>query len=271
MIGFPHAKINLGLSIISKRPDGFHELETIFYPIPLRDILEFIPAPVTSLISSGLPYEGAAADNLVIRAYELIKERYPRIPPLEIHLYKSIPSGAGLGGGSADAACMLGLLNDYFELNIPENELASYALSLGSDCPFFLQPVPCFARGRGEILEPVHVDLSGYSILLVHPEIHISTARAFSMVKPDGQKPSIKDIVAQPVVRWRDHLINDFEIPVFAEYPGLKKIKDQLYDAGAVYASLTGSGSGLYGIFGKNGIPAAGIDTPARQSFFLYT
>ncbi len=267
MIGFPHAKINLGLSIVSKRTDGFHELETVFYPVPLRDILEFIPAPVTSFISSGFSVSDKPADNLVTRAYELLKKHFPQITPLEIHLHKSIPSGAGLGGGSSDAAFMLKLLDEYFRLKIAPEELNSFALELGSDCPFFLQSAPCFAAGRGEKLEAVPVDLADFSILLIHPEIHISTAWAFSQIKPGRKSFSIRELISYPVSQWRDQLRNDFEIPAFQQFPELAEIKTRLYEAGAVYASLTGSGSGLYGIFKKNGIPAGGIHSNVKQSF----
>lgn len=269
MIGFPCAKINLGLSILSKRADGFHDLETILYPVPLRDVLEITPAPATTFIPSGLPIPGANADNLVIRALHLLQKHFPQITPLAIHLYKSIPSGAGLGGGSSDAACMLKLLNKYFKLNISDERLALFASDLGSDCPFFLYSSPCFARGRGEILEPVRIDLSGYSILLIHPKEPVSTAWAFSVIKPGNAEFPIKELLLKPVNQWRERLRNDFEIPVFLQYPELQKIKRQLYDAGAIYASLTGSGSGLYGIFKKNGIPPEGIATEARQSFLL--
>ena len=267
MIGFPHAKINLGLSIVSKRADGYHELETVFYPVPLRDILEFIPAPVTSFISTGFSVSAKPADNLVIRAYELLKKHFPQISPLEIHLYKSIPSGAGLGGGSSDAAFMLKLLNEYFRLGIAPEDLNVFALELGSDCPFFLQSSPCFGAGRGEKLEPAPVDLADFSILLIHPEIHISTAWAFSQIKPGRKSFSIRELISYPVSQWRDQLRNDFEIPAFQQFPELAEIKTRLYEAGAVYASLTGSGSGLYGIFKKNGIPPEGIRSNAKQSF----
>ena len=267
MIGFPHAKINLGLSIVSKRADGFHELETVFYPVPLRDILEFIPAPVTSFISSGFLVSDKPADNLVIRAYELLKKHFPQITPLEIHLHKSIPSGAGLGGGSSDAAFMLKYLNEYFRLQIAPEKLKSFALELGSDCPFFLQSSACFAGGRGEKLEPLPVDLSDFSILLIHPEIQISTAWAFAQIEPGRKSVAVKEVIFHPVSEWRDQLQNDFEIPVFQQFPELAEIKVRLYEAGAFYASLTGSGSGLYGIFKKSGIPPGGIRSNAKQSF----
>jgi 4-diphosphocytidyl-2-C-methyl-D-erythritol kinase len=267
MIRFPHAKINLGLSIISKRADGFHDLETLFYTLPLRDILEIIPAAALAFFSSGLALSGDPNDNLVLRAYKLLKNHFPQIGPLEIHLHKSIPSGAGLGGGSSDAVCMLTLLNDFFILNIPQEKLAAFALELGSDCPYFLRSSPCYARGRGEILEPATLDLSGYSILLVHPEEPVSTVWAFSQIRPVSAKFAIKELISGPVSNWRDRLLNDFEIPVFQKYPQLQKMKMQLYEAGALYASMTGSGSTLYGIFKKNQIPAGGIDVSLRQSF----
>ncbi|HEY4156196.1 MAG TPA: 4-(cytidine 5'-diphospho)-2-C-methyl-D-erythritol kinase [Puia sp.] len=267
MIGFPPAKINLGLSVLSRRSDGFHNLETVFYPVRLRDILEIIPASGNTLRISGLPVPGDPKDNLLWRAYKLLKSGFPQIPPVEIQLFKSIPSGAGLGGGSSDAACMLNLLNTCFDLNIPGEKLASYALSLGSDCPFFLNPSPSFARGRGEILEPVSLDLSGYSILLVHPGKPVSTAWAYSRIRPAGATFSIKELMAEPPANCRDRLQNDFEIPVFQQYPELQKIKTALYEAGALYASLSGSGSSLFGIFKKTQVPPNIISAELQQSF----
>jgi 4-diphosphocytidyl-2-C-methyl-D-erythritol kinase len=267
MIGFPFAKINLGLSVLSKRADGFHELETVFYPVRLCDVLECTPASASRFFSYGLPLPAGSGDNLVWRASRLLADHFPQIKPLEIHLFKAIPSGAGLGGGSSDAACMLGMMNDYFKLDIPTEKLASFALTLGSDCPFFLKGLPCFAGGRGEVLEPVSLDLSEYSFLIVHPEIHISTAWAFSQIRPATPLSRIRDVLSLPVSEWRDRLVNDFEVPVFLHYPQLQKIKRQLYEAGALYASMTGSGSGIYGLFKKNALPPKGIDTEARQSF----
>ena len=171
MIAFPPAKINLGLSVISKRPDGYHNLETIFYPLPFYDVLEIVPSSELRFLPSGLTIPGLPSDNLVLRTYHLLKQIYPRIGPLEIHLYKSIPMGAGLGGGSSDAATLLKMINHLFDLKISEEEMKTQALKIGSDCPFFLNPLPCLASGRGEILEPLAIDLSGYSLLLVHPEL----------------------------------------------------------------------------------------------------
>jgi 4-diphosphocytidyl-2-C-methyl-D-erythritol kinase len=255
MISFPHAKLNLGLSIVSKRPDGFHNLETIFYPLPVRDILEVVPSEKTRIIHTGLDIPGNIDDNLVPRAYFLLEKDYPQISPLEIHLHKTIPVGAGLGGGSSDAAGILLLINGFFDLGISRESLASYALELGSDCPFFMQSAPCFASGRGEILEPLPLDLSGYSVLLIHPDIQIETAWAFSKIKPSSPEYDLKESIMQPIQNWDKIIQNDFEAPVFGTFPALKKIKDQLYAAGALYASMTGSGSTIYGIFNKFALP----------------
>jgi 4-diphosphocytidyl-2-C-methyl-D-erythritol kinase len=255
MISFPHAKINLGLSIISKRPDGFHNLETIFYPLPLYDVLEIVDSEVTRFLPAGLSIPGKSDDNLVMRAYRHMKKKYPKTGALDIHLYKAIPMGAGMGGGSADAAGIILMINRFFDLNISTAELHSIALELGSDCPFFTQSDPCFASGRGEILEPVSLDLTGYSFLLVHPEIHIDTAWAFSRIRPGKPIGDLKKSILQPVREWKNILFNDFEKPVFGSHPSLQKIKQDLYSAGALYASLTGSGSTIFGIFNKPELP----------------
>jgi 4-diphosphocytidyl-2-C-methyl-D-erythritol kinase len=265
MIAFPQAKINLGLSVVSKREDGFHNLETVFYPVPLRDALEIVPAPAFSLTITGLPLPGNPEENLVMRAYALMKRDFPQIISFEIHLHKAIPSGAGLGGGSSDAAALLRLVNEYCGLSVSAEQLAAYALTLGSDCPFFLQSLPCFAQGRGEILEPVPVDLSSYSLLLVHPELSIPTAWAFSQIRPAPPGSAIRNLMGEPPSAWRGRLQNDFETPVFRQYPQLENIKNRLYEAGALYASLSGSGSSLYGIFEKNSLPPEGLPIAAKQ------
>jgi 4-diphosphocytidyl-2-C-methyl-D-erythritol kinase len=255
MISFPHAKLNLGLSIVSKRPDGFHNLETIFYPLPVRDILEVVPSEKTRIVHTGLDIPGNIDHNLVLRAYLLLEKDYPQISPLEIHLRKAIPIGAGLGGGSSDAAGILLLINGFFDLGISRERLAAYALELGSDCPFFMQSAPCFASGRGEILEPLPLDLSGYSFLLIHPDLQIETAWAFSKIKPSFPEYDLKEIIMQPIQNWDKTIHNDFEAPVFETFPLLKRIKDRLYAAGALYASMTGSGSTIFGIFDKFTVP----------------
>jgi 4-diphosphocytidyl-2-C-methyl-D-erythritol kinase len=264
MIAFPNAKINLGLYVVSKRTDGFHNLETLFYPLPLSDVLEIVPSEKTSLFSSGLTVYGENANNLVLRAYGLLKEKYSSVGPLDIHLHKAIPLGAGLGGGSADAANLLMLVNRFFNLNIPGEKLKDYALKLGSDCPFFMQSGPCFASGRGEILEPVMLDLSGYSFLLIHPEIHISTRSAFSGIIPSTSFQSLKKSIMQPVSEWKNSVQNVFEIYAFESYPFLSQIKEKLYQAGALYASMTGSGSTLYGIFPKDKLPELRLDRTSQ-------
>jgi 4-diphosphocytidyl-2-C-methyl-D-erythritol kinase len=257
MICFPHAKINLGLYILSKRPDGYHNLETIFYPISLCDVLEIVPSAQTRLLTYGLPVPGIPADNLIMQAYQLLKKNYPGVRTLDIHLFKAIPTGAGLGGGSADAAGIIRLMVRFFQLNISDKDLGVYALALGSDCPFFLQSDPCFASGRGEILEPINLDLSGYSLLLVHPGIPIDTAWAFSKILPAAAEYDLRKSITAPVQGWKKTIRNDFEKPVFEAHPFLEKIKRKLYTAGAFYAALSGSGSTIYGIFPKGDLPAS--------------
>lgn len=253
MIVFPNCKINLGLNILRKRRDGFHDLETVFYPIPLTDALEVIDTnrdqAGPDLKITGIGINGDTSSNLCIKAYRIIKKEFPQLPPVQMHLHKSIPAGAGLGGGSADAAFTLKLLNKRFHLNISNVHLMQYASELGSDCPFFIINNPCFASGRGEILEEINLSLAGYKLLIVNPNIHIETGLAFLQVAPSVPQRSVKEIIADPIERWKKTLRNDFEIPAFKKYPVLKAIKEKIYDAGAIYTSMTGSGSTLYGIF----------------------
>jgi 4-diphosphocytidyl-2-C-methyl-D-erythritol kinase len=253
MVLFPHCKINLGLHVLRKRADGFHDLETVFYPLPLRDVLEIIPSgkpptPINFTVT-GLPIPGDASSNLCVRAYHLLKKDFPELPSPDVWLYKAIPMGAGLGGGSSDGAFMLRLLDSVFGLSLGREKLASYAGRLGSDCAFFLYDQPCFASGRGEILEPFALNLSGYSIVLVYPGIHVGTAEAFSDLRPALPATPLKELLAQPVSAWRSSLVNDFEASVCSRHPELQKIKEKLYQCGAVYASMTGSGSAFYGLF----------------------
>lgn len=255
MIFFPNAKINLGLNIVRKRADGYHDLETVFYPIAIRDALEIIKnddqKEEAGISFSGIPINGKPENNLCVKAWWLLKKDLPQLPAVKIHLHKSIPAGGGLGGGSADGAFMLKLLNQKFDLRLSNEQLLDYALQLGSDCPFFIINTPCFATGRGEFLEPISVDLSAYKFVIVNPGLHVSTAEAFSLLKPLLHSKSIKDIVQQPVETWKLQLKNDFEDPVFKEYPAIGTIKSKMYQSGAVYASMTGSGSTVYGIFKK--------------------
>lgn len=256
MILFPNCKINLGLHVTRKREDNYHDIESIFYPLPLHDILEIIPSNTFEHHFSGIPVPGEPANNLCIKAYDLIKKDFPELPLIKIYLHKNIPAGAGLGGGSSDAAFMLRSLNDEFRLNLSTEQLIGYASQLGSDCPFFILNKPCLATGRGEILVPVKISLASYSFILVHPELHIDTAWAFSKIRPSAPEKSLTEIIQQPVQTWKDVLKNDFEKPVLKKFPELKIIKEKLYSSGALYASMTGSGSSFFGIFEKNNIPS---------------
>lgn len=252
MITFPNAKINLGLNITEKRPDGYHNLETIFYPIPLEDALEACPRKegpgCYSLSQSGLSIEGDAENNLVVKAYKLLDETY-HLPPVDIYLHKHIPSGAGLGGGSADAAFMLKLLNRMYRLNLTDDQLEAYAARLGADCAFFVRNQPTYAEGIGNIFSPVELSLAGWQLLLVKPNIFVSTRDAFARIRPRHPERNLRDLINQPVESWKDYMINDFEESVYPQFPAIGDIKTELYRLGAVYASMSGSGSSVYGLF----------------------
>lgn len=253
MITFPNAKINLGLNIIEKRPDGYHNLETIFYPINLQDALEVTRrengGDECTLHISGALLEGEPEDNLVVKAYKLLKKDYPEMLPIDIHMYKHIPAGAGLGGGSSDAAHMIKLLNDKFSLGLTTEQMEEYAAQLGADCAFFVQNRPVFATGIGNVFEPVELSLKGYHIILIKPDIFVSTRDAFAEIKPARPAVSLKEVVKQPIETWKDSMKNDFEDSVFKKFPEIAAIKDELYDLGAVYAAMSGSGSSVFGIF----------------------
>ena len=252
MITYPNAKINLGLNIVEKRPDGYHNLETIFYPINLQDALEVTKLEGEKeyeLTLSGTPIEGDPEQNLVVKAYRLLKEDYPDMPSVDIHMYKHIPTGAGLGGGSADAAFMIKLLNDKFHLDLSVEKMEEYAAILGADCAFFIKNKPVFATGIGNVFEPVQLSLKGYYLVLVKPDIFVSTKDAFSFIQPKKPEYSLKEIIRMPIETWRATMKNDFEDSVFQKFPEIAAIKDKLYDMGAVYASMSGSGSSVFGIF----------------------
>lgn len=248
MITFPNAKINLGLHILGKRSDGFHEIESCLYPIPLTDALEIIPSPALTFSSSGNAIPGAEADNLILRAYQLLANDFPEVSPVAVHLHKHIPIGAGLGGGSSDAAFALQTLNRMFDLALSDQKLAEYAGKLGSDCPFFIRNNPQLARGRGEMLEEVAVSLAGNWLFLVHPGIHVSTAEAYAGVRPGPATKKLADVLANPA-SWKQELVNDFEKSIFANHPEIARIKERLYLAGAWYAAMSGSGSAVVGLF----------------------
>jgi 4-diphosphocytidyl-2-C-methyl-D-erythritol kinase len=257
MIVFPNCKINLGLNIIKKREDGFHELETVFYPLPVHDMLEIVflkklrGRPGIPFSLSGLEIDGTKNSNLCIKAIKLIKKIVPNLPSLQLHLHKIIPAGSGLGGGSSDGAYTLKVLNEICGLGLSKEQLLKYALQLGSDCPFFIRNRPCFSTGRGELLEEIKLDLSPYKIVLVKPDLPINTREAFTGITPFKPGISIRDIIIKPIEAWKNELKNDFEETIFLQYPGIAKIKNDLYNAGAIYASMSGSGSTVYGIYSK--------------------
>jgi len=249
MVTFPKAKINLGLSITGKLHNGYHNIESCLYPIPWRDVLEFIPGKKISFSSSGIAIPGEDKDNLVLKAYKLLRKDFG-LPELNIHLHKIIPMGAGLGGGSADAAYMLKMLNNEFQLFLDDSVLEDYAAQLGSDCPFFIQNKPAIATGTGTDLEVFDLDLSGMWMLLVKPDVHISTQEAYANVTPKRNEVDLKALLeSKDFSLWREKLINDFEASIFPNHPVLREIKEALYQNGAAYAAMSGSGSTLFGLY----------------------
>lgn len=258
MINFPIAKINLGLNVVEKRPDGYHNLQTVFYPVPIKDALEVhvmdeaFPSDYDcDLKVTNITIEGDEQRNLVVRAYQLLKQDFPTLPRIHSHLWKGIPTQAGMGGGSSDCAYMMLLLNQQFQLGLTDEQLIEYAAKLGADCAFFILSRPCYAEGIGEKLQPIDLSLSGYYIAVVRPDIPVPTKEAFSRIRPHYPAQNCREIVMQPVETWRDTLINDFEESVFALHPEIGNIKQQLYDMGATYAAMSGSGSALFGLFKK--------------------
>lgn len=255
MVVFPNAKINIGLFVTAKRSDGFHNLETVFYPVGLSDVLEIGEGDGQvgeyTFKNTGIDVGCDPEKNLIIKAYRLLSDIH-HLPSIRIHLHKLIPFGAGLGGGSADAAFMLKALNEYFELHISERELVSYASALGSDCAFFISDRPAFASGKGEILEEMALSLEGYQFVLVKPAIGVSTPEAYAGIHPQAPEFDLRQLTTLPVRAWRGKVRNDFEKSVFLKYPQIAGIKHQLYELGALYASMTGSGSAVYGIFEKD-------------------
>ena len=277
MIDFPCAKINLGLNIIGRRADGYHDIETVFYPIGLTDALEVVPSSdemgkngsddgKTSLHRRGISIDAPADSDLTVKAYRLLDADY-HLPPVDIHLLKKIPMGAGLGGGSSDAASALCLLNNLFALGLSTEELEAYAARLGADCAFFVNAQPVFAEGIGNILTPIGLSLNGYGIIVVKPDVFVSTKEAYAGVKPRRPQVSLRRIIGRPVETWRENMTNDFEESIFARYPVIGDVKNELYRLGAVYASMSGSGSSVYGLF------APGRECPTQNfagSAFVY-
>lgn len=249
MVVFPNAKINVGLNIVEKRPDGFHNIESIFYPInELHDVLEIIENDSLEFSSSGIEIPGSLYDNLCLKAYELVKLDF-NIPSVKIHLHKVIPIGAGLGGGSADAAFTIKAINELFELNLSTNEMENYARKLGSDCAFFIENKPVYAFNKGDEFENIDLDLSKYKIKIEYPDIHISTAEAYAGIKPQLSNENLKTLIERPINNWKDIIKNDFEKSIFPNHPEIEKLKIKMYQNGAKFASMTGSGSAVFGIF----------------------
>jgi len=251
MVTYPNAKINIGLNVVEKRPDGYHNIETVFYPIGLCDVLEIEPSEGCtdySFSASGIALSGDPEENLIVKAYRLLQSEYD-IPPVDISLIKQIPFGAGLGGGSADAAFTLKMLNEMFELKITPRKLEKMAADLGADCPVFIRNKAVFATGIGNVFTPVKISLKGYFLVLIKPDIHVSTPEAYSLVIPEKPDISIAENIQRPISEWKACIKNDFEKSVFALHPEIEKIKNNLYASGAVYASMSGSGSSVYGIF----------------------
>jgi len=256
MIIFPIAKINLGLNVVERRPDGYHNLQTVFYPVPIKDALELtimnvkFPSELDCDIKvTNMQVEGNEERNLVVRAYQLLKQDFPQMPRVHAHLWKGIPTQAGMGGGSSDCAYTISLLNEMFTLGLTNKQMIDYAACLGADCPFFILSRPAYAEGIGERLQPVELDLSDFYIAVVRPDIPVSTKEAFSLITPRRPERNCREIVTQPVDTWRGELVNDFEHSVFALHPEIGSIKEKLYDLGAVYAAMSGSGSAVFGLF----------------------
>lgn len=268
MITFPIAKINLGLNIVERRADGYHNLQTVFYPVRITDAIEtfemspdFPSDTACDIRVTGIPVEGDPQRNLVVRAYELLRQDFPSIPRLHIHLAKRIPTQAGMGGGSSDCAAMLVMLNEAYQLGLSVDQLIDYAARLGADCPFFVLSRPAYAEGIGERLMPIDLSLRGWHLAIVRPPIPVSTREAFSLISPHYPEHCCRDVVMQPVETWRDALTNDFETSVFAIHPELADIKTRLYSLGAAYAAMSGSGSSLFGLF-RNPVTLAEFDEP---------
>ncbi len=248
MLVYPNAKINLGLNVVARRADGYHDIETVFYPIPLQDALEVQTSDRFALRLSGNALDCPAGDNLVIRAMRLMEQEH-ELPELDIRLFKHIPSGAGLGGGSSDAAFMMKLLNEKFALGLSDDELEARLSTLGADCPFFVRNRPVFATGIGNVFTPVDLDLTGWTLVLVKPDTFVSTREAYAAIIPQRPSMPLTEVIKRPVEEWRKLMHNDFEASVFPHHPEIAAIKDLLYDRGAVYASMSGSGSAVFGLF----------------------
>lgn len=248
MLAFANAKINLGLQVTEKRVDGYHNLDTVFYPIQINDVIEINDAEATSFVSSGIEIPGASSDNLCLKAFNALKNDFD-LPPQQITLLKNVPIGAGLGGGSSDAASLVKLVNKKFALGLSDLQMEQYVKPLGADCAFFIGNKPVYANGKGDEFSFVDIDLSNYEIVVVNPNIHVSTADAYSGIIPKVPAASVKDLIHLPLKQWKTTIFNDFEPSVFQKFPRIKELKDILYARGAVFALMSGSGSSVFGIF----------------------
>ncbi len=256
MIYYPNAKINIGLNVVEKRPDGYHNLETVFYPIKLQDAMEMnvvedeVPECGYKLKVSGNILDGTPEDNLVVKAYKLLKSDF-NLPTLGFTVFKHIPTGAGLGGGSADAAFTIRAINEKFRLGLSDEDMERYAARLGADCPFFIKNAPVLASGIGNVFHNINLSLKGHTLVLIKPDIFVSTVDAYRNVVPHRPEHALSELLAKPIETWKDTVVNDFEKSVFVKFPEIAAIKDKLYDLGAEYAAMSGSGSSVYGIFKK--------------------
>ena len=273
MIALPIAKINLGLNVVERRTDGYHNLETVFYPVCIHDALELSPmddefpsAVACDLKITNIHIDGDEQQNLVVRAYEMMRADFPQLPRVHAHLYKAIPTQAGMGGGSSDGAYMISMLNEHFSLGLSTVRLQGYAARLGADCAFFIESKPAYAEGIGERLQPIDLDLSGWNIAVIRPDIPVSTREAFSLISPRRPATNCRDIVMQPVDTWRGRLVNDFEQSVFALHPEIGRIKEYLYEKGAVYAAMSGSGSAVFGLFPMTDTPSDILNPYSAES-----
>ncbi|MDR1581751.1 MAG: 4-(cytidine 5'-diphospho)-2-C-methyl-D-erythritol kinase [Prevotellaceae bacterium] len=269
MISFPCSKINLGLNVISKRDDGYHNIETVFFPVHgLTDVLEIVESDKFSFTQTGINVDSTTENNLCVKAYRIL-EKDCNLPPVAIYLHKVIPPGAGLGGGSSDAAFTLTVLNKMFELDMSHEQLKFYATVLGSDCAFFIDNVPSKASGRGELLEPVKINISGLYLLIVKPDIHVSTKEAYTNITPRTPDLSVTDIIKLPVEQWRGKLHNDFEKSIFPLHPAIAEIKEKMYEHGALYSSMSGSGASVFGLFSESNTQVTQFKQIYTNYFFL--
>ncbi|MBN2890269.1 MAG: 4-(cytidine 5'-diphospho)-2-C-methyl-D-erythritol kinase [Bacteroidales bacterium] len=254
MIVFPNAKINLGLNILKKRIDGYHDIQSVFLPIDIKDALEVVVNKETEdfiFTNSGLKIDAPTEKNLVVKAYKLLKNDF-NLPPVSIHLHKVIPFGAGLGGGSADASFMFKLMNEMFNLNLSFEQLENYARQIGADCAFFIKNKPAIATGIGDILQTVSYDFSEFIVVVVKPDLNLNTAKVYSYITPNEQVERLNLLLDKPTEQWKNCFFNDFEKVIFSRHPQLEEIKNELYKKGASYAAMSGSGSSIFGLFNKN-------------------